>query len=788
MNFLKITFRNLWKNRSYSFLNIFGLAIGVACAGLIFLWVEDELSYDQSLPNKDRLYYVMTNQTYEGKVRSFRATPVKLAPAISQEVPGIAAACRVQDRRILFSFDDKALYEYGAYADSSIFRLFNTSFVAGNARDAFRQLTNIVITERMSRQLFGQEKAIGKVVKVDNKEVYTVSAVIRDFPENSTVHLDWMIPYAVWYNQSLSQGSGIDNWGSNSTNTYVELSPGTSAASVNRRLYDFIQNKSKGAIAKPFLFSAKDWHLRDHFEDGKQTGGRIEFVRLFVIIAWIILFIACINFMNLATARSDKRSKEVGVRKVLGAERKGLIGQFIGEALVLSALSMVAGVLLIALVMPAFDLLVGKSLHIGLTDPLHLGVLSGITLLCGLVAGSYPALYLSSFNPIFAFKGIRMRGTAAALVRKGLVVMQFTVSIVLIISTVVIYRQIEHIRSRDLGYDRNNLMSINVRGKMADHFYQIRQDLLGTGVVENAALNSFNTLWGGNNGSGVKWEGKPANEDILISYRGITPGFLATSGMQLAAGRDFRQDLPEADSMHVLVTENLAKMMGKGSAVGKRIWFDDAAHPMTVVGVVKDFVFDDMYGQPEPVLFFSSTQDAMFLYTRLKPGAQPETALAKIEGVIKKDNPGYPFEYSFVNDDFNALFRSEMLIGQLSRLFAALAVLISCLGLFGLSAYMAERRVKEIGIRKVLGAGVPGLAALLSREFLQLVLLATVIAFPLAWMAMSRWLDQYHYRIGIEWWVFGLAGLTALGIALATVSFQAVRAALANPALSLRSE
>ena len=786
-NFLKITFRNLWKNRSYSFLNIFGLAIGIACAGLIFLWVEDEQSYDQWIPKKDRLYYVQENQTYQGKVRTFGSTPVLFAPAITREVPGIAAACRVQQKQVLFSLGDKALYEKGAYADSSLFDLFSLPFVEGNAQEAFRELTDIVITEKVARQFFGQDKAIGKTLKLDNKSEYRVSGVIHDFPINSTLQLDWVIPFQTFYNAN-NQSGNLDHWGSNSTNTYVLLSPHADVDAVNKKLYDFIHTKAEGASAKAFLFSANDWHLRDHYEDGKQAGGRIDYVRMFIVIAWIILLIACINFMNLATARSDKRSKEVGVRKVLGAERKGLVGQFIGEAIVLSALAVIAGVFLISLVMPAFSVLIGKSLSLGLTNPAHLGVLVAITLICGLVAGSYPALYLSSFNPIFVFKGIRMRGTGAAFIRKGLVVTQFTISVVLIIATVIVYRQVEHIRTRNLGYNLNNLVTINVRGRIAGDFTQIRQDLLQTGVIENAALNSFNTLSIGNNGSGANWAGKDPSQDILISYRNITPGFLPTAGMQLAEGRDFRQDMPAADSMHILINETLAKTMGRGSAVGKQVWWDPKNPPMTVVGVVKDFVFGDMYGKPDPVMFFCDSSNARLLYARLSPRVQPEEALAKMGDVMRKDNPGYPFEYSFVNEDFNALFRSEALIGQLSRLFAVLAIIISCLGLFGLSAYMAERRVKEIGIRKVLGASVPGLTGLLSKEFLQLVLLSAVIAFPLAWVIMDHWLHQYAYRIGIEWWVFLAAGATAIGIALITVSFQSVRAALMNPARSLRSE
>jgi len=789
LNFIKITFRNLWKNRSYSALNIFGLAIGIACAGLIFLWVEDELSFDQQLSKRDRLYFLPTNQTNEGKVGTFNSTPGPLAPAIAREIPGIEKTCRLRPAQSLFTVGDKAIYERGSWADSTVFEMFDLSFEEGSARTAFADLSNVVITDKVARQFFVDGQAVGKMIKLDNGKEYRVSGVIRDMPENSTWRFDWIASYQRNYNDHKAEG-WMDSWGTNFANSFVLLSPGADAARIGKRLYSFIQSKDKGAGARPWLFSANDWHLRDRFVDGKIAGGRIEYVRMFVVIAWIILLIGSINFMNLATARSDKRAKEVGVRKVMGAERRGLIGQFIGEAFVMALLSVVVGVLLISLVMPLFSLLIGKPLQMGLMKPLHIGALAAITLICGFVAGSYPALYLSAFNPAFVLKGIRARAGGVAFIRKGLVVTQFTIAVALIISTIIIYRQIEHIRGRDLGYNQNHLIVSGAQGEIAKHFNRIRQDLINTGVVENAGLNSFNTLSIGNNGSGAKWEGKDPNVDPLISFRTVTPGFLATAGMHLAEGRDFRADKPEADSMHILVTESFAKMMGKGSAIGQRVWWDNSP-PLTVVGVVKDFVFGDIYGKAEPVMFFCSSNDngdARFLYVRIKQDVPTEAAVDKVKDVLKKDNPAYPVDYRFVSDDFNAIFRSEQLMGQLSRLFAVLAILISCLGLFGLSAYMAERRVKEIGIRKVLGASVTGLTGLLSKEFLQLVGLSALISFPLAWWAMEQWLRQFAYRIGVEWWIFAVAGLAALIIALMTVSFQALRAAMTNPARSLRSE
>jgi putative ABC transport system permease protein len=786
-NFLKITFRALRKNSSYSLLNIFGLAIGITCAGLIFLWVENEVSYDQFLPKKDRLAVIRENQTYQGKVRTFSSTPRPMAAAIVREVPGIAAACRVDFNHELFGVGDKSLYEDGGWVDSSFFGIFQRRFVEGNAQTAFLHPSDIVITETVARQFFGDGAAIGRTIRMNNKKEYKVTGVIEDFPANSTLQLRWLAPMSTAY--FTDNNIQTDDWGNNSTTTYVELAPVASVVAVNARLKNYIATKRKDVVGAPqcFLFSAIDWHLRSAFEDGVQAGGEIQYIDLFTVIAWIILLIACINFMNLATARSERRAREVGVRKVLGAGRNGLIGQFIGESIVLSGVAVVIGLVLISLVLPAFNAMTGKTLGLGLAQPAHWAAMVVIAVVCGLVAGSYPALYLSSFNPVYVFKGIRIRGAGASFVRKGLVVTQFTVSITLIISTLMIYLQLQHILNRDLGYDKNNLITMDVRGNMLPHFKEIRQDLLNTGVVENAGLNSFNTISIGDNGAGVGWAGKDPRQEVLLSWRAVTPGFLATAGMHLFEGRDLRSDLPVADSNHVIITEALAKMMGKGSAVGKKLLYSWGGSS-TVIGVVKDYVYGDMYGSPDPVVFYYDSASASLMYVRYKEGVRPDAALAAIGGVMKKDNPAYPFEYKFVDEAFNNLFASEKLMGVLSRLFAGLAILISCLGLFGLSAYTAERRKKEIGIRKVLGASVSGITRLLSREFLILVGISALIAFPVAGMAMSRWLEQYHYRISIQWWVFAAAGVAAIGIALITISFQSIKAALMNPVRSLRSE
>lgn len=783
-NYCRILFRHFAKNKSYSLLNILGLAIGIACAGLIFLWVEDEVQYDTFAPKRDQLYWIRENQTYQGLTRTFNSTPPLLGPAMKAEIPGVANFCRRGwGSRPLWSLGEKAVMEDGYSVDPSFFGMFGIQFIEGRAADAFTKLHSLVITEKMARHFFDKgTTAIGKTLRMDNQQAYVISGVIKDLPANSTLQFDWVIPFDVFLQDKAWL---MKAWGANSVGTFVELQPDADVNKINQQLYGFIQTKAKDAGARPFLLSMKDWHLRDHFVAGKQTGGRIEYVRLFAIIAWVILLVACINFMNLATARSEKRAHEVGVRKALGAARKSLILQFMGEAMVMAVLAVAAGLVLISLVLPAFNTLVEKQLTVSLGRPWHLGGIMVITLFCGLVAGSYPAIYLSSFRPLLVLKGMKAKGSHAIWIRKGLVVFQFTISIVLIAGTAIVYLQVQHIRSRDLGYDKNHLVSMRLTGTMQKDFDVIRHHLLNTGVVEEAALSSNESFQTNNNTSGYTWEGKDEDKDVLISYRKISPQYIATMGMHLSEGRLFYNN-QAADSSSILITESLARQMGKGSAIGKTILDGEDAY--RVIGVIKDYVYGDMYGQPDPVVFFYAPQSTNYLYVRYKAAVPAAEALAQIKKVLAKDNPAYPFDYEFVDDQFNEQFASEALIGHLSRLFALLSMVISCLGLFGLAAYTAERRTREIGIRKVLGASVAGITRLLSVDFLKLVLVAAMIAFPLAWWVMHSWLANYAYRITINWWVFAIAGLSAMGIALLTIGVQSVKAALANPVKSLRTE
>ena len=787
-NYIKTMWRSLAKNRGYSFLNIGGLAIGIACASLIFLWVEDEVNFDSINTKKDKLYIVRENQKYDTYVFTHSSTPGLMGPSMKSELPGVANTARASEgsTSLLFSKGDKSVFASGKYADPSIFNMFTLPFVQGNAASAFSQLHSLVITEKTAIKFFGSDKdVLGKNIRVDNKQDYVVSGVIKDFPANFSLQAEWFMPYKIYYDQS----PWLKEWGNQSTLTYVELKPGIDPGTVNKQLYGYIQKRVPAALGHAFLFAMNDWHLYDDFKDGKKTGGgQIEYVHLFTIIAWIIIFIACINFMNLATARSEKRAREVGVRKVLGAGKRLLVFQFIGEAIFMALISAIFAVIIIMLVLPAFNTMVQKQLVPGFNNPYHIIGLLFIAITCGLIAGSYPSLYLSSFNPVSVLKGIKLKDSGASYIRKGLVVLQFTASIVLIISTVIVYQQIQHIKGRQLGFNKDSLIEMNLQGDMAKNFNPIKQEFLNTGYVSDVALADHAIIYGGNNTSGLTWDSKPAGSKVLISQRYVTPEFFKTSGLRVLEGRDLTiQDT--ASPLKTVITQSMAQLMGKGSAIGKKMHGEGDTTSATVVGVVNDYVYGDMYGKPDPVMFWSATpQNCNLMYVKLKSHNDIEKSLAIIQSVLKKYNPAYPFDYRFVDDQFNQMFLSEMLVSKLSRVFASLAIIISCLGLFGLAAYTAERRTKEIGIRKVLGASVPGLARLLSMEFLQLVILSCLVAFPVAYWAMHNWLKTYQYRIAINWWVFAIAGIAAIVIAVVTISFQSIKAAMSNPVKSLRSE
>ncbi|MEO7309007.1 MAG: ABC transporter permease [Chitinophagaceae bacterium] len=782
-NYFKTMLRNLWKNKTYGFLNILGLAIGIACTGLIFLWIEDEMTFDDVNLKKSMLYRVNINRTFDGRTYTMASTPRPMALALKEEIPGIVNAARISDQaeQALFSFNGKAMYAAGMYADSSLFSMFTFSFVAGDAKTAFQQLYSLVITEATAKKFFGEVKnAAGKTLQVDNKHNFIVTAVIKNLPPNSSLQFEWLAPYQVSIAHNPARWGTDDglNWGSYGPLTYVELDEKANPVSISKNIKHFIRQKKMDEESLAILFSMNDFRLYDEFENGKKTGsGRIRQVHMLSAIGWIILFIACFNFMNLVTANSQQRFKEIGVRKMLGAGRKKLIIQFIGEALFISLISAMVAMLIIALALPAFNMLMQKQLALHVKNPLHISGLLIIALICGLLAGSYPSFYLSSLKPLYVLKGLKIPGDGAPLIRKGLVILQFTVSVVFIICTIIVYGQVQHIKNRELGFNKDNLVEVDLQRNGSKNFTAIKQDLLQSGFVENAAMSDHTTIYGGDTDDRFKWQGKPEGKEVSIAFRHVSPEFITVSGIKLAAGRDFNAGGAE-DPTNIIINESMAKLMGNENIVGKIIQsprdVEESVYiNLKVVGVINDYVYGNVYGSPGPLLLLcKSGEDTHLLYLRLKPQFNAALALAKIEAIIKKHNPGYPVQYKFTDDQFNKMFFNETMVSKIAAVFAGLAIFISCLGLFGMATYTAGRRLKEIGIRKVLGAGITGLVSLLLKDFLQLVFIACLLAFPIAWWIMHGWLENYEYRTAISWWIFLASGLGAVLIALITISFK----------------
>jgi putative ABC transport system permease protein len=781
-NYLKTALRSIWKNRSFSILNILGLAIGIACASFIFLYVEDEVSFNHNFKKRDNIYRIIENQVTD-KIFTWEGTPDPMAASIKKDIPGIRNTFRMNmESKELFSFGEKAVSNEGNYADSSIISVLDLELVRG-AAGGFGQGHSLLISETMAREIFGEQDPIGKTVKMNNDQPYSIEAVFKDLPVNSSFRFQWLAPFTDFEskNQFIK-----DSWGINAIQTYVETEPSSNVDRINKQLFSYLLSRHKNVI-HPFLFSMNDWHLRDNFVNGVQSGGRIQYVHLFSLIAWIILVIACINFMNLSTAQSEERAKEIGIRKVIGANKARLIGQFIGETLVLAFLSMLLTLVLVYFFLSQFNTLSGKQFSGGIFSPMHLFFLILITLVCGLIAGSYPAFYLSSFNPINALKGIKLKTNfSAGFIRKGLVVFQFAISIMLIIGTMIVFQQIQHIRNRELGYNKSNLLCIDLQENVSERFNSLNNSLRSTGVVESASLSSEQILNIDDQSTNFSWEGKDASKKPLISLGFVGPGYIATMGLKLAEGRDFYQDARQ-DSNSAIISESMAKMMGDEDQLGRFINYN--TQRLKIVGIVRDFLYSNIYAANNPpIIFFCNPQETHFLNIRLRPDADVSRALTTIGTIVRSDNPSHPFEYKIIDQQFDELFKVERLTGNLAALFAGLSIFISCIGLFGLAAYTAERRTKEIGIRKTLGASAPSIARLLSKDFMRLVAIAFFIAFPVAWWVMHMWLQDFEYRTDIHWWVFVVAGVSVLTITLLTVIFQALKAAWINPLKSLRTQ
>jgi ABC-type antimicrobial peptide transport system permease subunit len=784
-NYLKVAFRNLWKNKGFSIINITGLAVGMASAILILLWIQNELSYDGFHEKKARIYEAWNRAEFSGELHCWNTTPKVLAAAMQKDFPEVEHACRVDwQRRLLFTVGDKRLMIKGNVVDSIFLQVFTFPMIKGDPKTALNDGHSIVVTQSMAKTLFGNEDAMGKVVRIDNKDNYTVTGVLKDLPNNTRFNFDYLLPWPY----DRREGNDDPNWGNNSTRTYVLLKENASLASIAPKMnviktrYDSTEKKWE-----MFLYPINRWRLYSKFKGAAEDGGLIEFVRLFAIIASFILLIACINFMNLSTARSEKRAKEVGIRKVVGAPRGTLIGQFIGESVLLSLFSALVAIGIVLVSLPGFNTLTQKHLYVPF-DSVWFWV-SGIAfiLFTGLLAGSYPAFFLSSFQPVKVLKGTFRAANALVTPRKVLVVLQFTFAIILIICTIIVTQQINYGKDREVGYERANLVYHFMTGDIGKNYPLIRNELLSSGVALSVCRTNspwtqrYSDTWG------FQWAGKDPNDKTDFIHETADEGIVATTGVKLVAGRDLDLVHYPTDSLGILLNESAAKAMHFKDAIGQQIKDDDIN--FHVVGVIKDFIIESPYTPINPMVITGAKQNWFnVVNVRLNNKNSTEANLKKMEAIFRRYNPQYPFEYQFVDEEYNRKFEDTRRIGTLAGLFAVLTIFISCLGLFGLATYMAENRVKEIGVRKVLGASVAGITTLLSKDFLKLVLVSFVVAAPISWFAMYKWLQDYPYRVEIEWWVFALAAGLSLAIALLTVSFQSIRAGLANPARSLRSE
>jgi len=783
---IKQSIRIIFRNKTYSILNIAGLAVGIACAALILLWVEDEVTYNV-FPKTKHLYALYQNQSYSGEIYSFRVAPNPLAAVLKEEVAGIKDVMRYNEfNKSLFTLNEKMIYETGSYADVSIFNMLDIEFVKGNAATAFDAAYPLVITDEMASKFFGKDDPIGQTLKKDNRQEYQVTAVVRKPKPNSDFTFAWLIPFQVHVKEHIANGwqDAETTWSTNWMSNYVELETSADLNHINSQIKDLIKQKRNNPDDSTtlFLYPVGKLKLYGEFKDGYPTGsGYVRYVRLFFWIAVVILLIACINFMNLSTARSQKRVMEVGVRKTFGAKRMRLVRQFMSESGIITLIALALAVVLIAIVLSQFNTLTGKQLVLGLDNPVHWAGLLCVGLVCSVVAGSYPAFFLSSFPPIDVLRKLKTKsGTGVVRLRQGLVVFQFAVSLTLIICTTFIYLQVQHTKNRSLGMNVEQVITAEANIERRNRFEPLKNELLATGVVESVGLSSQSMLNLNANGGSWKWQGKQEDIDPLVFIVHVSEDLFSTLNIPLHEGRYYDRGI-DANNNNIIINKAFADLMEEEGHAGNRLWRgDDRENAFTIVGIVNNFVFNDMYSMTEKPAAFWLTDYVNTLFIRLKPGNM-QAALQQVESVVKQVDPNHPFEYRFMDEQFEQKFKSTLLVGKLAGLFAALAIFISCLGLFGLTAFAAEQRTREIGIRKVLGASVWNIVELLGRNFMALTGISFVIAIPLAWWIMHRWLQDYGYRIDLSWWVFAGGGALVILIAMLTVGFQAVKAATADP-------
>ena len=784
-NYSVVTLRNLLKNKTYSFINIAGLSIGITSSLLIMLWVFDQLSYDRFHPKVDRLYQVWVNATFDGKINSWNSLPLPTYEALKTEHANIKNTTGADwGGDHLLTVGDKRITKHGYYVGEEFLTMFEFPLLKGNAKQVLSEPGSIVLTEAAAKALFGDQDPINQLVKLDNRDELKVTGVLKNVPKNSSFEFDCLLPWKLYEKQDWVKRQK-DNWGNYSFQVYVELTDAASEVPVETKIKDLLTRHGETEIPHElFLHPLSRWSLHSNFENGKEAGGMIDYVNMFTIIAIFVLIIACINFMNLATARSERRAKEVGIRKSVGSRRFEIIFQFIGESLIISLVAFFVSILLAQILLPFYNDLVEKQLFIDYTSPSFWMFAIGLIFFTGIISGSYPAFYLSSFQPVKVLKGKVHSGKNGSLPRKILVTLQFGFSILLIIGTIVIYQQIQHVKSRDLGYEQENLITIEDSHEISTNFKAIKAELIQSGVVSgvtrsNSAITNINS----NNFLG--WPGKPEDLRVIFATIAVEYDYTQSMGIKLLQGRDFSENF-KSDTAAILINKAGLDLMGLKDPIGTKL--DLWGGKRELIGIVNNVLMGDPNRPIGPMFFILDPNWINAITIRLEKTKDLPASLSKVEEIFKKYNPAYPFEYDFADVEFAKKFTTVEMTSRLATLFASLAIIITGLGLFGLAAFTAEQRTKEIGIRKVLGASVPGLVTLMSKDFSKLVIVSFLIAAPVAWWLLNNFLERYPYRIEISWWVFPLTGILSLAFALIIVSTQALRAAHANPVNSLRNE
>lgn len=783
-NYILISFRNFFRHKSSFLINLFGLSTGLACAILILLWVMDEFSIDQFHEDGELIYSVMEHQTYEDGKFTTMSTPGVLANALKEEFPEIElATSSTWPIEAQLSYEDQRLISKGRYVDPDFLEIFTYPAIHGDIAHALDDPASIALSEEMALKLYGRADVVGETVDFlsDKKRSYRVTAVLKDPPAQSSVKFDYLLPFDVF----RQDNDWVNEWENNGPRTYIKTIAGTEASALEKKIRFYITEHNESSNIEIFLHPYADGYLYGRFENGIQSGGRITYVMIFMAIAGFILLIACINFMNLSTARSARRAKEVGIRKTLGANRSVLIGQFIGESVLITVLSSMIALLLVLLALPQFNVITEKEISLDFTDIRYWVVIPAVVLITGIMAGSYPALYLSSFEPGKVLKGrIGLTG-GEAFIRKGLVVFQYSLSVGLIIATMVIFLQLRFIQNHNLGYEQENIIYFSIEGDLIHNFESFSHALRQLPEVGAVSASSHTFIGRNSNSSGIDWPGKHPDSRILFEMVATDDDLRDVMNFEMVDGRFFSRGYAE-DSTRLVINETAAKVMGLASPVGTTVkyWGDVNAQ---IIGVMKDFQYESVRSEVAPMIMRYQPHHANVCMVKVS-SANIQATIDKIGDQFSRFNPNYVFDYRFLDDEYQRLYTSEIKVGALSGYFSLFAIAISCLGLFGLSAFTAERRTKEIGIRKALGASASQIVYLLTRDFTKLVSLSVLISVPLAWYVMKIWLEGYEYRIALSWWIFLLGSGIAMFVAWMTISFQSVRAAHANPAMSLHVE